>query len=166
MNVRGLGFRGRCRLALYLVFAAFLSGCAQLQTKPGLPAIGGEPGAQAQPGKFVFHELLNDDPARAEAFYGELFGWRFQDQGDGYSLIEAADLDDALAKAKGCPDTRENTQGRRFFVPVRFELVRVFAAAARRRWPARPPAARFSFDGLPRVRAAALGLAPGFTARA
>jgi predicted enzyme related to lactoylglutathione lyase len=89
VNVRGLGFRGRLCLALYLVFAAFLSGCAQLQTKPGLPAIGGEPGAQAQPGKFVFHELLNDDPARAQAFYGELFGWQFQDQGDGYSLIEA-----------------------------------------------------------------------------
>lgn len=89
MRVQRFRKLARSRWAFCLAGALVLSSCAQLQTKPGLPAISGEPGAEAQPGKFVFHELVSDDPERAEAFYGGLFGWQFRELEDGYSLIEA-----------------------------------------------------------------------------
>jgi predicted enzyme related to lactoylglutathione lyase len=34
---------------------------------------------QVEPGSFVWHDLLTRDVAGAKRFYGELFGWRFED---------------------------------------------------------------------------------------
>jgi predicted enzyme related to lactoylglutathione lyase len=38
-------------------------------------------------------ELQVDDVAAAKAFYGGIFGWRFNDYGDDYAGIQAADGD-------------------------------------------------------------------------
>ena len=40
-------------------------------------------------------ELGVDDPGRARTFYGELFGWRFEAVGDGFS-IDGADVPGGL----------------------------------------------------------------------
>ncbi|WP_163780700.1 VOC family protein [Myxococcus vastator] len=43
-------------------------------------------------GKFVWHDLVTDNPAAAKRFYGDLFGWEFVDLRGGrrpYSLIRA-----------------------------------------------------------------------------
>ena len=48
-----------------------------LPTQPSndLPAIEGPAGGERLAGKFVWFDLLTDDPSAARAFYGELFGW-------------------------------------------------------------------------------------------
>lgn len=40
-----------------------------------------------RPGKFIWFEHVSSDPARAQAFYRELFGWTTQAFGPGYDLI-------------------------------------------------------------------------------
>jgi predicted enzyme related to lactoylglutathione lyase len=35
--------------------------------------------AQAETGRFVWHDLMTKDVSAARRFYGELFGWRFED---------------------------------------------------------------------------------------
>jgi predicted enzyme related to lactoylglutathione lyase len=68
---------------LHAVLAAFLlGGCAS--RLPELPVIG-TPG-NTQPGKVVWHDLVTPDLDKARAFYGELFGWQFEQLGDGYLL--------------------------------------------------------------------------------
>ena len=41
-------------------------------------------------------EIYVDDVANAKTFYGEAFGWRFNDYGDAYSGIQAPDGDGEL----------------------------------------------------------------------
>lgn len=48
----------------------------------GAAAAGQIPALDATPGEFVWHDLVTDNPAAARAFYGSLFGWRFE-AGDG-----------------------------------------------------------------------------------
>ena len=46
-------------------------------------------------GKYVWHDLITDDPAAARRFYGELFGWSFEatvhPNGGDYTLIRHGD---------------------------------------------------------------------------
>jgi predicted enzyme related to lactoylglutathione lyase len=65
------------------VLAVFLlAGCAS--RLPELPVIG-TPG-NSQPGKVVWHDLVTPDLDKSRAFYGALFGWQFEQLGDGYLL--------------------------------------------------------------------------------
>jgi predicted enzyme related to lactoylglutathione lyase len=54
-----------------------------------------EPAGQDQPGCVGWHELLADDPEKAFAFYGEVFGWRKADAESGptdaYQLFAAGE---------------------------------------------------------------------------
>jgi uncharacterized protein len=43
--------------------------------------------------KISYVELPSTDVAAMKAFYGQLFGWRFQDYGDDYAAVENAGLD-------------------------------------------------------------------------
>jgi predicted enzyme related to lactoylglutathione lyase len=45
------------------------------------------------PGAFSWNELMTSDPDAAAAFYGQLFGWRFEkmDMGMPYQVIKAGD---------------------------------------------------------------------------
>ena len=49
-----------------------------------------------EPGSFVWHDLLTRDVAGAKRFYGELFGWRFED-------TKRADRPYAIARAGATP---------------------------------------------------------------
>jgi predicted enzyme related to lactoylglutathione lyase len=62
-----------------------LAGCAS--QSPELPVIG-TPGT-TQLGKVVWHDLLTPDLETSRTFYGELFGWRFEELSDGYLLARS-----------------------------------------------------------------------------
>ncbi len=51
--------------------------CATVEA-PGPPG-GIEWSQDPLPGKFVWHDLLSEDPAAAKAFYGGLLGWEFEE---------------------------------------------------------------------------------------
>jgi predicted enzyme related to lactoylglutathione lyase len=55
---------------------SLLSACASLDYN--LPAVSSESDGQRRAGKFIWHDLISDDPAGSERFYRELFGWEFQ----------------------------------------------------------------------------------------
>ncbi len=56
-----------------------LSGCAASVSVPPLTST---PTGSYRPGAFVWFDLLAHDRASVERFYGELFGWEFDDGGD------------------------------------------------------------------------------------
>lgn len=84
----------RYRLGLYmtigLVLIQFiLTGCA-VKEEPGrleLTPVTDSPTGIHHPGKFVWNDLLTDDIAVAKAFYGQLFGWTFEQLG-GYTVVK------------------------------------------------------------------------------
>jgi predicted enzyme related to lactoylglutathione lyase len=64
------------RLAGALIGAVLaLAGCAGTLS---LPPLTQEPTGAWLPGKVVWHDLLSEDAEAARAFYGDLFGWRFE----------------------------------------------------------------------------------------
>ncbi len=76
-------------ILLSLAILVTTAGCAgnQPQAAGGhnevlaLPPIVDQPTARHHPGKFVWHDLLTPDTVTARTFYGELFGWSFQERG-------------------------------------------------------------------------------------
>ncbi len=68
------------------VMSAIVNGCAgpTLQVPPLTP----NPTGDFHTGKIVWYDLLTNDPAEAERFYRELFGWEFTtDEDSVYSVI-------------------------------------------------------------------------------
>jgi predicted enzyme related to lactoylglutathione lyase len=53
--------------------------------------------------KIAYPELPSTDVPALKTFYGQLFGWIFQDYGDDYAAVEGAGLDGGF---NGDPDTR------------------------------------------------------------
>ena len=83
---------------LRIVFAAlFVAHCSPIvrAVNIDLPAVTESPGGERLPGKIIWHDLLTNDLAASQAFYGELFGWEFDNIGvaaglksdSAYSLI-------------------------------------------------------------------------------
>ena len=78
-------------LIIFLTLFLF-GGCTNPATpthnkgKVSLPAITQKPTHQYYQGKFVWHDLVTSDTQKAKAFYGELFGWKFQDK-EGYTMV-------------------------------------------------------------------------------
>jgi predicted enzyme related to lactoylglutathione lyase len=48
---------------------------------PKVPPITAPPSGEEHPGKFVWHDLMTTDIEAVKKFYGELFGWNFEDVG-------------------------------------------------------------------------------------
>lgn len=72
--------------ALLLVVAA----CTPSATRVDLTPVTPTPTNEYHPGQFVWYDLVTDDVTSAKNFYGELFGWQFEDvQGDDivYSVV-------------------------------------------------------------------------------
>ena len=67
------------RIALLLLGISVIAGCATVSVD--LPAITEAPTGERQPGKIVWRDLLTNDPAASQRFYGELFGWEFENIG-------------------------------------------------------------------------------------
>ena len=67
------------RISLFLLATFSLSACTrQVEVPPLSPT----PTQERHTGKFVWFDLLTDDVEEAKAFYGELLGWEFSDNGD------------------------------------------------------------------------------------
>jgi predicted enzyme related to lactoylglutathione lyase len=82
---RGLPWSLAGLLALAVVGAS--GGCSGT---PDVPPLNPNPTNQVLPGKAVWHDLLTPDVDGAKRFYGELFGWTFQDvvrDGVDYALV-------------------------------------------------------------------------------
>ena len=73
-----------------VIFLTMLSvGCAPASFV--VSPITEQPGTAYLPGKFVWYDLLAEDPAAVQSFYAGLFGWVFEDTGEGYTVIRNGD---------------------------------------------------------------------------
>ena len=77
---------GTARVALGALCLMFCLACATGRVS-SLPAVTQEPTQLLLPGKFVWADLVTDHVADAKAFYGALFGWTFEDHGDGVEIV-------------------------------------------------------------------------------
>ncbi|MDX2494974.1 MAG: VOC family protein [Desulfuromusa sp.] len=73
----------------FVLLQLLLAGCATTNKSPQreLTPITDSPSGIYQPGKFVWNDLLTDDAIAAKAFYGQLFGWTFEEH-VGYTLVK------------------------------------------------------------------------------
>jgi len=69
---------------------AFGAGCATDTLLPNIPPVTAEPTQRFTPGRFVWVDLLTEDPAAVKKFYGQLFGWEFASSGGGGSYAQAS----------------------------------------------------------------------------
>jgi len=71
----------RSRPLAFVVLLASIGGCATAP-KVVLPPVTPTPTGEYHVGKFVWRDLLTHDLPGVKRFYGELFGWRFQETGE------------------------------------------------------------------------------------
>ena len=69
---------GGLRWISFSVLAVTIGGCATAP-KVVLPPVSPTPTNEHQVGKVVWHDLLTHDLSGVKRFYGELFGWQFQE---------------------------------------------------------------------------------------
>ena len=79
-----MSFMSNMRIALILLFTFFMAACASLGVS--LPSITESPTGERLPGKIIWRDLLTNDPAASQRFYGELFGWEFESIGEASNL--------------------------------------------------------------------------------
>ena len=72
-------------------------GCTSMPPRE-LPPLTPEPTTHMLPGKFVWIDLITQDVAAAQSFYGELFGWTFR---EGRRYSEILDGDRAIVAFDG-----------------------------------------------------------------
>lgn len=76
--------------ALLALTVALLAGCATTPT--ALPPISPTATDRSNPGQVIWHDLATRDLEIAQAFYGQLFGWKFEQISNGprqYTLIRS-----------------------------------------------------------------------------
>lgn len=62
--------------SLVLLALPIMAGCAAVT--PNLPAVTEQPTGNSDTGRIVWHDLITSTPAESRKFYGELFGWTFE----------------------------------------------------------------------------------------
>jgi len=78
------------------VAAALTGGCATSQSRVALPPVAQAASDVRHPGQFVWHDLVTENPVSARDFYGQLFGWDFEEiQGEG--VVYTTIIHDGLA---------------------------------------------------------------------
>ena len=77
---------GKSRVALVQVGVLLLAACSALNVN--LPSVTESPTGERQPGKVIWRDLLTNDPAASQRFYGELFGWTFESVGTASNLAD------------------------------------------------------------------------------
>lgn len=78
-----------CKLISSVILLLLLPSCSH--EYPKVPPITLSPTSEFHPGKFVWYDLMTTDVSAVEKFYGELFGWEFDDSGNtdaSYSVIK------------------------------------------------------------------------------
>ena len=79
-----MSFTRITRLTFLSLSMLFFAACASLNVN--LPSITESPTGERLPGKIIWRDLLTNDPAASQRFYGELFGWEFESVGDASNL--------------------------------------------------------------------------------
>lgn len=64
------------RRVITLLLGLVLGACSSIQYN--LPAVTSNASGDYLPGKFIWHDLISDDPEGSKAFYEGLFGWKFR----------------------------------------------------------------------------------------
>jgi len=65
--------------ALAYVSVLLFAACSTINVN--LPPVTETPTGERMPGKIIWRDLLTNDPAASQLFYGELFGWTFESVG-------------------------------------------------------------------------------------
>ena len=79
-----MSFTTKWRIALANVVLLFVAACASMNIN--LPSVTDAPTGERLPGKIIWRDLLTNDPAASQRFYGELFGWEFESVGTASNL--------------------------------------------------------------------------------
>jgi len=75
----------KVHIASILAYVLVAAACTTLNIN--LPSITESATGERLPGKIIWRDLLTNDPAASQRFYGELFGWTFESVGPAYTLI-------------------------------------------------------------------------------
>jgi len=79
-----MSFTTKWRIAFINVVLLFVAACASMNIN--LPSVTDSPTGERLPGKIIWRDLLTNDPAASQKFYGELFGWEFESVGTASNL--------------------------------------------------------------------------------
>jgi predicted enzyme related to lactoylglutathione lyase len=79
-----MSFTRKTRFVLLSLSVLFVASCASLNVN--LPSVTESPTGERLPGKIIWRDLLTNDPAASQRFYGELFGWKFESVGEASNL--------------------------------------------------------------------------------
>jgi len=79
-----MSFTRKTRFVLLSLSVLFVASCASLNVN--LPSVTESPTGERLPGKIIWRDLLTNDPAASQRFYGELFGWEFESVGEASNL--------------------------------------------------------------------------------
>ena len=82
-----MSFSSKKRIATLQLGVLITAACATMNIN--LPSVTETPTGERLPGKIIWRDLLTNDPAASQRFYGELFGWTFEnlDANSAYTLI-------------------------------------------------------------------------------
>jgi len=79
-----MSFTAKWRIAFIYVVLLSIAACASVNIN--LPSVTDTPTGERLPGKIIWRDLLTNDPAASQKFYGELFGWEFESVGTASNL--------------------------------------------------------------------------------
>ena len=79
-----MSFKTKWRVAVIHVVLLFVAACASLNIN--LPSVTESATGERLSGKIIWRDLLTNDPAASQKFYGELFGWEFESVGTASNL--------------------------------------------------------------------------------
>jgi predicted enzyme related to lactoylglutathione lyase len=79
-----MSFTTKWRVAVIHGVLLFVAACASLNVN--LPSVTETATGERLPGKIIWRDLLTNDPAASQKFYGELFGWKFESVGTASNL--------------------------------------------------------------------------------
>ena len=77
-------FTSKWRIAFINAVLLSVAACASMNIN--LPSVTDSPTGERLPGKVIWRDLLTNDPAASQKFYGELFGWEFESVGTASNL--------------------------------------------------------------------------------
>ena len=77
-------FSTKWRIAFINAVLLSVAACASMNIN--LPSVTDSPTGERLPGKIIWRDLLTNDPAASQRFYGELFGWEFESVGTASNL--------------------------------------------------------------------------------